>query len=454
MYLASLTFLIAVLPLLLLCYYCIPAKGKEWFLLGCGLLIYAWGSPLRLIVPIFYVLLNYGAGLLLHRIRRSSKWSKLLLLIASVLQCYGLILVRGLADGNRRALFPIGIAFVTLMGIGYLIQIYRGKITPEQNLFKLMQYLTFFPIMYAGPIVTYPEFREQLQNRRTHILQLGKGIGIFVLGLAEKVMLADTLWYVFQELRQTETESLSFLTAWLTVTAFSLYLYFELLGYTEMARGLGECFGFHLPRNFRQPFFSSSVNAFFQNWNMTVGLWFQQNFRKFLFSRPSHRWIKYLSIVAMWMLIGLWYHTDRKFVIWGMLIGICIVAEQLFLENFLKRNYLLGLLYTSILLQFSWVLFFAESFGEAAHYWRAMIGFGSSIVDEFGAYYFTSYIALLLLCLYIATDLFQNITDWITSTVVGQKLKIVLPLAECVLLIVCVASLIYTKQPPFMWLML
>ncbi len=453
MYLASLTFLGAVLPLLVL-YYCIPKSRKNLFLLCAGLLIYGWSSPLRLLIPLLYVGFDYGMGRLLERWRKHRGCCRAMLLGSVLLQCAGVLCMRWWAKDERQILFPLGIAFFTLMGLGYLINIYRGKHAASSSYLELALYLTFFPVLYAGPIVAFPEFSAQLKNRRSNILHLGKGLGIFIRGLAEKVMLADTLWYIFQELRQTNTGNLSFLTSWLTVTAFSLYLYFELLGYSEMGRGLAQCFGFSLPKNFRAPFFSSSVTAFTQNWNISVGLWFQQYFRKFLFGKAKSSWLRYGSVILMWMIIGLWYGTKPQFLLWGMLIGACVVAEQIFLEQLLKHNFLIGVLYTAIVLQFSWVLFFAGSMGEVWDYWKAMIGLGNGIVDRYGLYYFSSYVALLLICFYIATDLFQNITDRIIATTIGQKLQTLLPLGDCALLIFCIASMLYTKQMPFLWLQL
>ncbi len=454
MYLGSLTFLMAALPLLLLSYYCVPKRGKNAFLLCVGWLLYGWGAPLRMVVPLVYTGAVYGVGLLLQRLRRHGTLRMLVLGVTVLLLGSGMAAARDLLQGDLAHLYPFGIAFFTLNGIGYLADVFRGKYDAEKRFLHLALYLTFFPVLFAGPLMPYPEFRAQLGERRSNILNLGKGLGIFVRGLAEKVLLADTLWYVFQELRQTDTGTISFLTAWLTVISFSLYLYYELLGYSEMARGLGECFGLKLPNNFRHPFFNASLTTFCQSWNISVELWFQQYFRDFVFGRTGRRWVKYLSLVLMWMLIALWYQNSLQLLLWGLLVGLLLMTEHLVLAPLLKRNYLAGLLYTSIFLQFSWVLFFAENFREAGHYWRAMLGFGGSIVDHFGFYYFTSYAALLLLCFYIATDLFRNISERIAATRLGSALQVLLPFGECGLLIFCIASMVYAKSQPFLWLRL
>ena len=166
-------------------------------------------------------------------------------------------------------------------------------------------YVFMFPIIYAGPLITYLEYEEQLEKRPCNIIQLSGGLELFIRGLAEKVILADTFGYIFRELRQAG--QMSMLTAWLTTLSFSMYLYFELLGYAEMARGLGKCFGFQFPKNFSHPFFTSSITAFLQSWNITLLLWFQTNFRYFLFGRYEKKWQKYCFLILTWALIGAWY---------------------------------------------------------------------------------------------------------------------------------------------------
>lgn len=454
MYLSTLTFTVLALPLILLLYYCIPEKGKNVFLLCAGLLVYGWGAPLRLLVPAVYLLYDYGAGLLLQRLRERKFLSRAVLLISVLLQTAALFCVRHITGQDSELLWPIGLAIFTLQGIGYLIGIFRKKHSADKNLLHVALYLTFFPMLYAGPLVSYTDFSEQLKHRKCNILNLGSGLGLFIRGLAEKVVLADTLGYVFRELRLSEAGDVSMLTAWLTGLSFTLYLYFELLGYSDMARGLAGCFGLRFPKNFGQPFFSSSVTAFMENWNTTHIFWFQNHFRHFLFRNTRYRWLQNLSRILMWMLIGLWYGSSASFLLWGLIIGLLLTLEHLFLGNVLKRNYAFGLLYTAITMQFSWVLLFTESFTETFQYWRAMLGFGNGLVDSYGIYFLTSYAVLLLICYYIATDLFRNITERVAANAVGRKIASLLPLLECALLIFCFACMLYQRVPTELWLRL
>lgn len=452
MYLSSLTFTILALPLLLLLFCCIPQKGKPVFLLCAGLAVFGWNGPAGLLFPAAFVCFDYGIGLLLGKMQEHRRLCCVILTAASLLQAALLTFVRW--HWKQEAFFPIGIAVITLQGIGYLIGIYRKKYPPELYFPHLALYLTFFPILYAGPLLPYQEFRRQLTENQPNVRSVGDGLGLFIRGLAEKAVLADTLGYVFRELRQTEPAGISMVTAWLTVLTFSMYLYFEMLGYADMARGLGSCFGFDLPRNFGQPFFSSSVTQFMENWNITHVLWFQTNFRHFVFGRVRYRWVKYASLVLMWMLIGIWYEPSIQLLLWGMLIGLLLAAEQKFFKHIPDRNYAFGLIYTALSLQFSWVFFFAEDMSEVLHFWKAMVGFGSGLIDQYGVYFFTSYIVLLLICFYIATDLFRNITERISATAVGRKIASYMPLIDCILLIFCLACMLYTDAPAELWLRL
>ncbi len=454
MYLSTLTFTVLALPLLLLLYYCVPEKSKNGFLLCAGLLIYGWGAPLRLLVPLIFLLYHYGIGILLEKLLGRAVLSRMLLLGSVLLSSAALFLVRRMTDNTPDLLWPVGLAILTLQGIGYLIAVFRKKHEAERNFLYLALYLTFFPILYAGPLIPYAEFREQITCRKCSILNLGSGLGLFIRGLAEKVVLADTLGYVFRELRLSEAGEISMLTAWLTGLTFALYLYFELMGYSDMARGIAACLGFRFPRNFGQPFFSSTITGFMEGWNITHLVWFQQNFRHFLFRRTEHRVLQNLSRILMWMLIGLWYGSSSRFLIWGFLIGLLVTMERLFLGRILKRNYAFGLLYTAITMQFSWVLLFTDSFTEVLQYWSAMVGFGNGLVDSYGMYYLTSYAVLLLICYYIATDLFHNITEHVAANPVGKKIAALLPLLECVLLIFCFACMLYRRVSSELWLRL
>lgn len=454
MYLSTLTFTLLVLPLTLLLFYLIPQKAKRVYLLVVGLLLYGFGNPLRVLVPLTYVLFDYGVGLLLKKAASHRFLSRSIVMLTAAFQAAVLTAVRLVSDDNREFLFPLGMAIFTLSGIGYLIGVHRKKHEAESNILSLALYLTFFPILYAGPLISYGEFQSQLAKNRHNIVNLGSGIGLFIRGLAEKVVLADTLGYLFRELRQTAPASISMLTAWLTVTVFSMYLYFELLGYADMARGLGLCFGITLPKHFGQPFMTSSVTAFMESWNITHIHWFQVNFRDFLFRNIRHRWTKYASLVLMWMLIGVWYGTSLQFLLWGLIIGILLAAEQFVLGRVIKRNYAFGLLYTGMSLQFAWVLLFTDSMTEAALYWKAMVGFGAGLADRFGVYFFTSYIVFLLISFYIATDLFRNITERVAVTAIGRKIASLMPLIECVLMIFCFACMLYKRIPAALWLQL
>ena len=452
MYLATFTFTAALLPVLLLCYYLIPAKGKNAFLLLCSLLIYGWGHPMRILYPLACICYDYGVGLLLERWKGKKALSVTVLALSALLQVTAVMYARTAAAADA-ILFPFGIAVYTLQGLGYLIGIYRGRHHAAIRFVDLALYLSFFPVLYAGPFLSYLEFDEQLRKRSCNVIRLGEGLTRFIQGLAEKVVLADTFGYLFRELRQAQ--ELSMLTAWLTTISFSMYLYFELLGYTEMARGLGCALGFTLPESFRHPFFAPTITEFFQSWNCTLLLWFQTNFRYFLFSSaPKHRWQKYGSLVLTWTLIGAWYGQKPQFVLWGAVIGVLLVLDQLVLEPVAKKRYVVGMLWTAVILQFAWVLFFVDDLTEVGTIWKAMLGFGKGIADSYGFYFFTSYIAFILLGFYIAADLFRNIAERVSGSGFGKFLGFWKPIVHGALFVFCLASMLYGERIAGLWLQL
>lgn len=452
MQLASLSFLMLGLPLLLLIYYCIPVKGKQIYLLLSSLLLYSWGSWSKLLYLAGIVCYDYMTGFMLDKYRHKKLLCGSILLCSVLLQVTVMVWFRNMIQMHKDFLFPIGVAVCTLQSLGYLIGVYRNQHSAEFNLIRLGLYLLLFPVLLAGPLFSYEEFIRQSEHQKLNIIALSNGLSLFIMGLAKKVVLADMFGYIFRELQQVSPANMSMLTAWLTTIVFSMYLYFELLGYSEMARGLGTCFGYDLPENFNHPFFTPSITAFMQSWNITLTAWFQRNFRNFLFHENQKTWLDFLSLILMGVFIGAWYDTKLQFLVWGFLIGMLLVFDKLFMEIFTRKRYALGLCYTGVLLQFLWVLFFADNFKETVLYWKTMLGFGNGITDSNGAYFFVSYIGLLLIGLYVATDLFQDITERFTSAKIGQRVALLKPVFQGVLFLFCIASMLYGKQNGMLWL--
>ena len=454
MQLASLSFLLLGLPLLLLIYYCIPAKGKQIYLLFSSLLLYSWGSWLKLFYLAGFIFYDYIIGLVIEKYKRKKIICSNILLCSVILQVAEMVWIRSIMQMYEDVMFLIGIAVCTLQGLGYLINIYRNKYPAEVNFIRLGVYFVMFPILLAGPVFSYEAYLKQLEHRKLNIIALSDGLSLFIRGLAQKVVLANTFGYIFKELKQISPDYMSMLTAWLITIVFSMYLYFELLSYSEMARGLGKCFGYELPKNFSHPFFTSSITAFIQSWNITLVLWFQDNFMNFLFpqNKNNNKWKYFLGLIIMGILIGSWYGVKLQFLVWGFLMGVLLVLDKLVIEKFIRKRYIFGLLYTGILLQFLWVLFFADNLKETVLYWKAMLGFCNGITDSNGTYFFMSYIGLLLIGFYVATDLFRNITERFTSAKIGQKFVLFTPVFQGILLIFCIAFMLYGEQNSMLWL--
>ena len=451
MYLSSFTFTAILLPVLLLGYYFLPDRARPGFLLGCSVVIYGWGVPSRLLYPAAMIFYDYGIGLLLERMRHRRMLCGGLLTLSVVLQSVVLTWVRyDLQTDGAGGFFPFGIAICMLQGLGYLIGIFRRVHPAETHFGRLTLYLMLFPLLYAGPVLSYADFTKQLRHRRCDLVHLSEGLGMFIRGLAEKVVLADTFGYLFRELRRTE--QMSMLTAWLMALAFSMYLYFELIGCAEMARGLGACFGLHLPKNFRHPFSQPTVTAFMQGYLITVQNWFRTNFYEPLFGgrKPVLRGI---GMLLMWMLTGMWLGTHLQCLLWGLAVGILLLLENLGLGRFFRKRYVLGVVWTMLMTQLVWVLLFAENMTEAGTVWRAMLGFGNGIADRYGIYFFTSYITLLLFGLYIAADMFRILSERITIVRPGRIQLIWKPLLQGILLIFCLASMLYGEREG-LWLKL
>lgn len=448
MYLSSFTFTVAVLPVLLAVYYLIPEKGKRGFLLAASLLVYGWGSPIRVLYLAVCVLFDYGIGLLLERLHGRKTLCTAILAGAAVGHAAGMVWIRSTV--TQTLLYPFGIGVYTLQGLGYLIGVYRRRHTAAVDLTELALYLSLFPTLYLGPLMRFTDFSEQMKKQDRSVAQLSGGLSLFIRGLAEKVVLSDTFGYIFRELRQTG--QMSMLTAWLMTITFIMYLYFEMLGITEMARGLGRCFGLDMPKNFSQPFFCPSVSGFMQSWNLSLVQWFQTNFCELLFDGQKRKWSKPVGTILMWLLMGAWYGQRVQLLLWGAAVGVLMTVDAFVTEKLFRKQYLAGLVYTAVVMAFVWVLFFSDSMAETGSIWASMLGFGNGITDRNGLYFFTSYIALLLLGLYIATGLFRNITERLSDTKPGRVLEVWKPLLHGVLLLFCIASMLNGEQAQELWL--
>lgn len=461
---SSIPFLYYFLPLVLAVYFLVPRGLKNAVLFASSLLFYAWGEPRFCLFMLLSILQGYVFGRLIEKNAENRKWSKIFL-TASVLLSLGLLgyckyadffissvnAVTGLSLKLLRVALPIGISFYTFQILSYVVDVYRGDVPAQKSFLKLGTYIAMFPQLIAGPIVRYAEIAPQLDERETTFEDIAAGAGRFVIGLSKKVLLANVLYElitVFQKSRD-----LSVLFYWLYAVSFTLQLYFDFSGYSDMAIGLGRIFGFHFSENFNYPYISGSITEFWRRWHMSLGSWFRDYVYIPLGGNQvsKSKWLRNIFIV--WMLTGLWHGASWNFVLWGLGFAVLLVAEKLLYKERLEKTHVLKHMYVLLFVTLSFVLFNASSVKEAASQIGAMFGAdGLPLVSAESLYYAKSYAVTFLIAVIGATPLCKNVVSKLAESARGaQVLAILQPVWLVLLLAACTAFLVDGSFNPFLY---
>ena len=372
---SSLVFLFTFLPITLLVYYLVPRKVKNVVLLIASLIFYAWGEPVYIFLMLISILFNYFCGMdIALKAGRKSQVRSLIFTIVVNLFILGFFKYYGFIVTNLNAILPfyipyrklelpIGISFYTFQTLSYIIDVYRGNVDVQVNLIDFGTYVTMFPQLIAGPIVQYADVERQLRERKESLTKFGYGAWFFVIGLAKKVLLANTIGSIYENI--AAMDGMSVVTAWLGCLAYTFQIYFDFSGYSDMAVGLGKMFGFEFMQNFNYPYISKSVTEFWRRWHISLGSWF----REYVYiplggnrvTVPRHL----LNLLIVWFLTGLWHGASWNFVAWGLFYGVILITEKYFTGKILaKLPEAVQTLYTMILVMLGWVLFFSPTLGS------------------------------------------------------------------------------------------
>ncbi len=423
---SSLLFLFIFLPIFLTFYFVIPKPWRNLILFLGSLLFYAWGEPIYVSIMLFSTVLDYTCGRIIDGFRNHKVIPKIGLGL-SLIGNLGLLSYFKYADffisnfnqslGTDIKLLdlalPIGISFYTFQTMSYTIDLYRGKIQVQKNIISFGAYVTMFPQLIAGPIVTYASVEKELNARQVTLYSFGEGCIRFIEGLGKKVLLANNIGMLWDQISHASSNEISIVGTWLGALAFGLQLYFDFSGYSDMAIGLGQMLGFHFPENFNYPYISRSVTEFWRRWHITLGSWFREYVYIPLGGNRVSTARFYSNIFVVWFLTGFWHGAGWNFIIWGLLFGILMVLERGFLLKWLdKVPRFISHFYLIFVVLISWVLFAQNSLGEALSYLKVMFGFaGSPIMNTATLYHLTNFYVLLLLGILFATPLMKRLKD-------------------------------------------
>lgn len=441
---SSIPFLYYFLPAVILLYFIVPKKMANSVLLLASLFFYGYGEPKMLPVMIMTIIAAWSLGLAIP------KHKNCFYLSAAI--CLGLLV--WFKGGFAENALPAGISFYTFQILSYTIDLRREHIKPQKSLRDFAMYVSLFPQLIAGPIVVYSTVEDSLDplKRKTTAEDLYEGSCRFVFGLAKKVLLANNLGQFVSIFQNTAADDRSVVFYWAYALAFSMQIYFDFSGYSDMAIGLGRIFGFSFPENFNYPFISKSITEFWRRWHMTLGGWF----REYVYiplggNRVSRgRWI--FNIFVVWALTGLWHGVQWTFLTWGLYFGILLMAEKLWLGRLLdKLPTWAQHLYTVILVVFSMVLFNADTIGDAAACIGAMLGLaglgtgtGIPFAGALGSYYIKSFGTLFIVSIVASTPICRKLSQFKYA----NELK---PVLVIVLLLLVTAYLVDGSYNPFLY---
>ena len=463
---SNLFFPFVFLPVCLLLYLIMPKRLKNLLLVLCSLVFFSWGTPEYLLLMLASLLFNYFTGLQLGAQKETGKngLAKFTLVTAVIVNLlllgffkyYGFLLesITGLFGTPMKAQqlpVPIGLSFFTFSVLSYLFDVNRGKVPAAKNIINFSLFVTFFPKLVSGPIVQYSAMAGQLAEHPITREKFGSGARLFLIGLAKKVLIANTLGLSFYAISALQPSELSAATAWLGAILYSLMLYFDFGGYSEMAIGLAGMFGFEISKNFDYPYISSSISEFWRRWHISLGAWFRDYIYIPLGGSREGESKTIRNLLIVWLLTGIWHGANWTFLVWGVYYGLLLVMEKFVMRDVVeKMPKILRHLFTVLLVIIGWVFFFSDSIGNAISYLGSMFGFGSGIFDSTALYYLGSSWLILIVAVVAALPFVTRFFSKLYNRK-GNLAVILSVVFFGLLLLLCVASMMNDTYSTFLY---
>ena len=464
---ASTVFIFEFLPAVLLLYYVVLKKfrtAQNILLLVTSLLFYAWGEPKYVLIMILSIIVNYLFGLLVDKFRQSKAKSRLVIALTVVFNLGVLYIfkylmftieninsIAGLHLSVPNIVLPIGISFFTFQAMSYVIDVYREKGEAQKNPLNVGLYISFFPQLIAGPIVRYETVAYQIKHRKESFDKFSEGVCRFIIGLAKKVLLSNTMAVVADYAFDMPNSELTVVMAWVGAIAYTFQIFFDFGGYSDMAIGLGKMFGFDFLENFDYPYISLSVSEFWRRWHMSLGTWF----RDYVYfplggSRVKSKARLVFNLFVVWSLTGIWHGANWTFLCWGLMYFVLLTIEKLvgWEKKYPDKMKILRRIYTLFFVVMGWVLFRADSIGDAGAYFATMFG-GGNLIDDTTVYYALNYIVYFIIAILVSTPIFKNISAKVKGD--NPVVVAVSTVGLFVLLVVSVSYIVKGAYNPFIY---
>lgn len=466
---SSIVFLCLFFPVVLIVYYLCPENIRNLWLLLASLFFYAYGEPVYIFIMLFSTVFDYcnGRGIAYFQEKGKAESYRKALLILSMVGNLGILGFFKYADfsiGTWNSLtgsgvkllsvaLPVGISFYTFQTMSYTIDVYRKQVKCQKNFIDFAMYVCLFPQLIAGPIVRYSHISEEIRERKTNLSLVAEGLQRFSVGLGKKVLLANQIGALYEEISGYTGNDRTVAVAWLGAIAYAFQIYFDFSGYSDMAIGLGKMFGFHFPENFFYPYESRSVTEFWRRWHMTLGGWFREYVYIPLGGNRKGFFRQMINMAIVWFLTGLWHGASWNFVLWGMYYFVLLMLEKGVWKLWSKRgrqqkSLHLGHIYAMVAVLFGWVIFSFEDMSVLAEYIKAMFGIGVKAGNALSLYQWTSHACFLFILTFGATSLPKRMVEKIVPDSAKNAL---MSLYSLVLLVLCVAFLISGSYNPFLY---
>ena len=454
-------FLFMFLPLTLAVYYAVPFAFKNTVLFLTGLLFYAWGEPVYVLIMLLSTTIDYCAGRLMDRFDSNKNIRKATLLVSVVmnLSLLGIFKYGSFFIGSVNGIFgsaipdpglplPIGISFFTFQSMSYTIDLYRRNIKVQKNFIDFAAFVTMFPQIVAGPIVRYEDVSAQLACRRIDLRSMSDGITRFVCGMCKKVLIANSIGALWTDVKAQDYASMPAATAWLGIAAFTLQIYFDFSGYSDMAIGLGKMLGFDFPENFRYPYNSKSIAEFWRRWHITLGDWFKSYVYFPLGGSRGSTAATIRNTLIVWLLTGLWHGASWNFILWGLYYGVLIILEKFVFRRLLERTpSALRHILTMLAVVFGWVIFEITSPASELEFVKAMLGFGGSFANSFTLNALHNYAVTFIAAIAISTGIPLKICKKLPE----KRADTLSLVGEAAGMTACIACLVDSGYNPFLY---
>lgn len=456
----SISFLYYFLPIVLIIYFIAPKKYKNLILFIFSLIFYFYGEPKYIFLMILEILIAYIGAILIDKYK-----SKKILILTLFIHIILLIIfkytnflttnINNVFNTNFKLLniaLPIGISFYTFQIISYIVDVYKDKVKVQKSFLKLATYVSLFPQLIAGPIVRYEVIENELDNRKLSFEDFSIGVRRFTIGLAKKVLIANMLGELCTKFSLVDERSI--VLYWIFAISYMLQIYFDFSAYSDMAIGLGRMFGFHFLENFDYPYISKSITDFWRRWHISLGSWFRDYVYIPLGGNRVSKMKHLRNILIVWLLTGIWHGASWNFVIWGLMFGIILIIEKLFLNKYLEKlpNFIRRI-YVLFIVMISFIIFNADTISDAISNIIGLFGFNKeTFINNYTIYYLKSYFIILVIAIIASTPLIKKqLENMKKNKFMNKLINILEPIYIVSLLLIVTSYLIDNSYNPFLY---